>query len=97
MKTVHNDYWGYDIVVHEISDYAEGDTVYVKPQSFTKGSKVPQYLCGYRMKVVKIGRKNLKLSCDNYPGEFWYADPDEVTPAAELQTAANKKARTDNT
>ena len=81
MKTVHNEYWNYDTTEYELSDYKEGDMVEVKPRSFSSGTKLPLYLNHSILKVEKICRKNIKLSYSGYPGEYFFAAPNEIMPA----------------
>lgn len=79
MYIEHNEYWDYDIEVYELEDYSVGDIVRRRNVS-TKiyGSRLPQYLWQTNLKVEKICRMNLKVSCPQYPGEYWYVGPNEV-------------------
>lgn len=79
MSYTYTNYFGEEILRLETSDYRLNDKVTVKKnRGAGTGSKVPQYLEGDEMWVAGIGKKNIKITGNKYPGEFWYADPNEI-------------------
>lgn len=71
-------WYGRKITVREMDDFDVGQLVVV--HNNRQNSKAPQYLDGDVVKIEKKCKKNLKVSNEKYPNEYWYISPAEVKP-----------------